>query len=82
MTNIKILGEQVLVKKVLSKNTAIDTNGVFKGVVEILQLGEKIEDKQGLEVGDKVLMREHCVYDCKYTNESYIDLGGILRTVL
>jgi hypothetical protein len=82
MKSIKILGEQILVEKVLSKNTAIDTNGVFKGVVTILQFGEKLEDRQGLEVGDKVLMREHCVYGCIYTKESYIDIGGILRTVV
>lgn len=82
MKSIKILSEQILVNKILEKNTVIDTKGVFKGVVTILQFGEKLKDRQGLEVGDKVLMREFCTYDCCYTKESYINIEGILRTII
>lgn len=82
MTSFRVLGEQVLVEQILEKNTTIDTKGVFKGVVKILQFGEKIEDMQNLKVGDKVLMREFCVYSCPYTKESYIYLEQILRTVV
>ena len=81
MKNIKIFGEMVLVAQVLEKNTALDAKGVFKGVVEIIQFGEKVEDRFSLIEGDKVLIREHCLYTCPYTKENYIRLEQIIRTV-
>jgi hypothetical protein len=82
MKNFKIVNDLVLVEKVLIKNVGIETVGSYKGVVKILQFGEKVEDRMGLEVGDKVLMKEHCGYTCPYTQESYIYLEQIVRTVL
>lgn len=83
MTDFKVEGELILVEKVLEKDTIIDKVGVFKGVVKILQFGEKIENKEGLEIGMKVLIRDpkYSIYTCEFTKESYIYRGQILRTV-
>jgi hypothetical protein len=78
--SFKIEGELILVEPILVKQSAIDAEGVFKGVVKILQFGERT-DSDGYEVGGKVLIRQNCIYSCPYTKESYIYREQILRTV-
>jgi len=78
--SFKIEGELILVEPQLVKENAMAEVGVFKGVVKIVQFGEKA-DKEGYDVGDKVLIKYECNYVCKYTGESYIYREQILRTV-
>jgi hypothetical protein len=80
MKSFKVLGELVLVEQILEKEVSVQQVGVFKGFVEILRFGEEVKDTKTLSVGDKVLIREHCLYVCPYTKESYIHLEQIVRT--
>lgn len=80
MESFKIEGELILVEPIMVKQNAMDEVGVFKGVVKILQFGEKA-DKEGYDVGQKVLIKYECNYKCPHTNEHYIYREQILRTV-
>ncbi len=79
--SFRVEGELILVEKILEKQTAMEKNGVFKGVVKIVQFGEEVKT-EGLSVGDRVLVRdpEYGIYECKFTKECYIHRGQILRT--
>lgn len=79
--SFKVEGELILVEQVLVKQTSVDEKGSFRGVVKILQFGEKVV-KEGLEAGQKVLIKQNCIYTCPYTKENYIYREQILRTVV